>query len=368
MASSTLQNMDSELPLELPVSPDEAGLSLEEQQARHLRALEINTLPPADVGQTPKEVLYERGTLKLYHYLPKTDDVYRVPVLIVMATTNKGYLFDLMPGQSMVEFMLDHGFDVYMLDWNEPQPEERSLSLENYTQDFLPHCISMIQEYTGESEISLLGYCQGGVLSLIYAATHADGPLRNLVLFTTPVDFHKMELARIWSDPRFLDINEVADTLGIIPSEMIVQFFEMLRPAQKVAGQMKLWGQSLNDDFVASYRVLDRWGNETLSLPGQYYKDTTQNLSWNNALVKGGLTQRGKAVDLKNIKVPLMHAVAQHDHIVPRGASAPLMDLVGSEDKKEIVLKGGHVSLVAGPRAKGRLWPGLHDWLAKRSV
>lgn len=347
---------------------EQLGITMDRAIKRSARTMELASAGAPAVGPTPKDVLYERGTLRLYHYRPSTDEVYRIPLLLVMATTNRGYLFDLMPGQSMVEFLVDQGFDVYMIDWEAPTPEERSLTLADYSQDFLPTCVQLVQENSGESDISMIGYCQGGVLSLIYAATHLDGPLKNLALFTTPVDQHKMELARIWSDPRFLDVDQVVDTLGNVPAEMISSFFDMLRPAQRTAGQLRYYDNLWDDDFVASYRVLDRWANEMLPLAGAYYRDTTKELMWDNKLFKGELVVGGKTADLKNIEVPILHAVAQHDHIVPYEASKPLMDLVGSTDKKEILLKGGHVSLVAGPRAKTRLWPQIHDWLAERSV
>ena len=335
---------------------------------RGLRRMELANAPAVEVGTTPKDVLYERGTLRLYHYHAKTDDVYRVPILIVMATTNKGFLFDLMPGQSMVEFLIDRGFDVFMIDWVEPQPEERGLTLADYTDDFLPTCIRYVQEDSGVEDITVLGYCQGGVLSLIYAATHVGGPLKNLVLFTTPFDQHKMELARIWSDPRFQDIDKVVDTHGIIPASMIESFFNMLRPAQRTASELRLWDQILDDDFVQSFRVIDRWADEMLPLAGEYFRETTKELMWGNKLYTGELMVGGKKADVSNIEVPVLHAVAQHDHIVPYPSSQPLMEALGSQDKEEIVVKGGHVSLVSGPRAVGRLWPQVHDWLAVRSV
>ena len=84
---------------------------------------------------TPKDVILSRGTMQLYHYRPQADEVYRVPVLLVMATTNRAYVFDLAPGQSMVEYLLKAGYDVFVLDWDPPLPEERRLTLTDYTQD-----------------------------------------------------------------------------------------------------------------------------------------------------------------------------------------------------------------------------------------
>src|SRR3569833_4029906 len=86
--------------------------------------------PP--VGLTPKETLHKRVTLNLYHYHPLSEEIYRIPILIVMATTNRAYVLDLAPGNSFVEFLLKAGYDVFVMDWDPLRPEESSLSLEDY--------------------------------------------------------------------------------------------------------------------------------------------------------------------------------------------------------------------------------------------
>jgi polyhydroxyalkanoate synthase len=126
---------------------------------RGVKGFQFATAGPAKVGLTPKTTLYGRGTLQLYHYKPQVDELYRVPVLLVMATTNKAFVFDLMPGQSMVEFLLQRsGYEVHVVDWNAPTPEERGLTLEDYTQDFIPTCIRKVQQETGQPDVSVIGY------------------------------------------------------------------------------------------------------------------------------------------------------------------------------------------------------------------
>ncbi len=197
---------------------------------------------------------------------------------------------------------------------------------------------------------------------------HADGPLKNLACLTTPVNWAEMGLTRIWSDEKHFDVDRLVDTLGVIPQDFVQASFEMLRPAQKSASQIRVWEKMWDDEFVKSYRAFDRWGNETLPLAGEYFRDTTKELMWGNKLYNGDLVINGKSAKLSNITVPIMAAMAEHDHIVAYEASKPLMDLVGSQDKEEIVLKGGHVSLIAGPNAARRMWPRLAEWLGERSV
>lgn len=320
------------------------------------------------VGATPRDVIHQRGTLALYHYRPLVDEIYRVPLLLVMAVTNRGYILDLAPGQSLVEFLLTQGYDVFVIDWNPPRPDEKQLRLEDYTLDFIPDCIARVQQATGEEDVSLLGYCMGGVLSTIYAALHPKGPVKNLALFTTPIDFSAMKLFSKWSDKRHFDVDRLVDTMGNTPPEMIFASFDMLRPADRSAGMVKLWDNIWNDEYVKSYRMFDRWATDVLPLPGEFFRQLTKECMWENRLYKNELVLGGRRVDLGNIKVPVLHAIAQHDHIVPYDAAKPLIANVGSRDKEEIVLKGGHVSLVAGPNAVKRLWPNLDAWLQERST
>jgi polyhydroxyalkanoate synthase len=335
---------------------------------RSIKGLEYLSSPAPAVGLTPKDIIYRRGTLNLYHYRPLCNDVYRVPLLLVMATTNKAYVFDLAPGQSLIEFLLRRGYDVFVIDWDPPRPEERTLKLEDYVLDFIPNCIRRVQERSDTMDVTLIGYCMGGVLSAMYAALHPDGPVKNLAFFTTPVNWSQMKLMRNWTDRRYFDVDRLVDTLGVIPSDVVAAGFDMQRPTQRIAGTIRLWDNMWNDEFVKSYRMFDRWGADQIPFPGECFRQTTKELMWENRLYKNELVLAGHRVDLRNITVPLIHVMAEHDHIAPYAATKDLIELVGSTDKQNLVLKGGHVSLVAGLNAVRRMWPALDTWLSVRST
>ncbi|MBP2428147.1 PHA/PHB synthase family protein [Bradyrhizobium elkanii] len=335
---------------------------------RSIKGVEYFSSSGPSLGSTPKDVLYSRGTMNLYHYRPLASEVYRVPVLIVMATTNRGYILDLVPGQSFIEFLLKRGFDVYMLDWTAPKPEEKSLRMEDYVLDFIPESVRRVQQDSGEKDVSVIGYCFGGVLSLLYGSIFNDGPMKNLICFTTPIDFREMKLFSNFADRRYFDVDRLIDSTGNMPPELILQSFDMLRPAARVVGQIQLWDNIWNDEFVKSYRMFDRWATDTLPLAGEYFRAITKDLMWDNKLYNDTMTVGGREAKLADIKVPILHAVAEHDHIVPYDAAKHLITKIGSEDKEEVMLKGGHVSLVAGANAIKRLWPKLDSWLGKRST
>jgi polyhydroxyalkanoate synthase len=355
---------------ELDLASVQDRIQTEVQRAiqRSIKGVEYFSTSGPTLGSTPKDILHSRGTMNLYHYRPMAKEVYRVPVLIVMATTNRGYILDLVPGQSFIEFLLKRGYDVYMLDWIPPKPEERCLGMEDYVLDFIPDCIRRVQQDSGEQDISVIGYCFGGVLSLLYGSIFPDGPMRNLICFTTPIDFRKLELFSNFADRRYFDVDHLVDSVGNVPPEMILSSFEMLRPASRVVGQVQLWENIWNDEYVKSFRMFDRWATDTLPLAGEYFRAITKDLLWDNKLYHGTMSVGGRPADLANIKVPILHAVAEHDHIVPYDAAKHLIAKVGSNDKEEVMLKGGHVSLVAGANAVKRLWPKLDSWLGGRSI
>ena len=237
--------------------------------------------------------------------------------------------------------------------------------MEDYVLDFIPDCIRRVQRDSGETDVTVIGYCFGGVLSLLYGSIFADGPMKNLICFTTPVDFREMKLFQNFSDRRYFDVDRLVDSVGNVPPEMILSSFEMLRPASRAASQVQLWENIWNDEYVKSYRMFDRWATDTLPLAGEYFRTITKDLMWDNKLYNDTMSVGGRKADISKIKVPILHAVAEHDHIVPYDAAKPLIQKIGSTDKEEVMLKGGHVSLVAGANAIKRLWPKLDSWLMR---
>lgn len=319
-----------------------------------------------ETATTPKELIYARGTMRLYHYLPQTDDVYRVPLLLIMSLVSKPYVFDLTRGQSLVEHLARAGFDVYLADWGTPRSEHRGVTFDDYVAEWIPDFIAQVQRHSGERDVSLLGYCLGGVLTALYAALEPEGPLKNLVFLTTPINGEGMELMRQLA--RGLDADKIVEMFGNVPQSVIQAGFQIQRPLQKAAGSFTLMNNAADREFVKTTLRLVRWGEEALPLAGETFRQLHRDLFIENKIVRGEFELRGRKVDLGDIRVPVLHILAQHDHVVPYAASRDVVRLVGSSDKQEWVIKGGHVSVVAGLGAVTRTWPQLVDWLAPRSV
>ncbi len=144
------------------------------------------------VGRTPKDVVWRRHKSELWRYRSDTRR-YRPPLVIVHSLVSRSYVLDLYPGNSAVEHFLREGLDVFLLDWGVPDETDAGNTLEYYVDDGIPEAVAAACETAGTDDVNLLGYCFGGVLSLLSAARHPELPIRNLAAMATPVDFSQME-------------------------------------------------------------------------------------------------------------------------------------------------------------------------------
>src|ERR1700692_1999911 len=143
-----------------------ADISLEDAIKKYRAGMEIILEgAKADAGQTPKEIIWTKNKARLYHYEPSAPKVFPVPILLVYALINRSYILDLMPGNSLVEFLVGKGFDVYMLDWGTPGDEDKDISFEHYVLDYIPQAVKKMLRNAHAEEFTLLGYCMGGTMS-----------------------------------------------------------------------------------------------------------------------------------------------------------------------------------------------------------
>jgi len=208
----------------------------------------------------------------------------------------------------------------------------------------------------------------GGDFALMYGGAFPEAPLRNLITVATPVDFDGMGLLRTWADPRWFDVDRIIDLYGNVPAEMILRSLELLRPLERPLSYIRLWDNLWDEQYVYNWRIRFKWVQDQIPFPGETYRQFIKELMWGNKLIKGDLQLNGHSVDLRNIHASVLNAIAEFDHISPYDSTKSLTTYVGSEDKQDLVVRGGHVSLIAGPNAIMRLWPTVNEWLAPRSI
>jgi polyhydroxyalkanoate synthase subunit PhaC len=319
------------------------------------------------VGSTPKDVVWRDHKAELWRY--RNDEIrYRPPVVIVHSLVSRSYVLDLYPGNSAVAFLLRSGLDVFLLDWGVPDEADSGNTLEHYADHAIPAAIAAACEAAGTEEVTLLGYCFGGVLSLISAARHPELPIRNLVLMATPVDFTGLEtITALVRDGR-LDPEDVVEPTGNVPPDAVANAFRLLRPTAEVSQYATLWENLWNDEYMEGYQAMGRWASDHVPFPGAAFRQTVEQLVRRNGLMDASLELGGEKVDLGAIRYPVLNIMAERDHIVPLAAAEPLVGLVGSEEAEELRLSAGHVGLVAGRAAAKVTLPGIAGWIADRSA
>jgi polyhydroxyalkanoate synthase len=317
------------------------------------------------VGQTPKDVVFRRHKAELWHY--RSDQVtHQPPVLIVMSLISRSYILDLAPGNSFVSRLRDEGLDVYMLDWGIPDEADADNTFETYIDDYLPKAVDAVLERSGTPNLTILGYCFGGLLSVLYAARHHDAPLRNLVVMATPTDFSKMGLQAEVFRAGNMDPDAVIDASGNVPPEAIRSSFRLLKPTGDAASYATLWQNLWSDEHMAAYQAMSQWTKDHIPFPGAIFRQNVDMMR-DNAIMEGKLELGGEPVHLASITCPFLNVLADKDHIVPGDAASPLVGLVGSEEAEELRLPAGHVGLVAGRSASKQTIPVIVDWIKRHS-
>jgi polyhydroxyalkanoate synthase len=289
------------------------------------------------------------------------------PILIVTSLVSRSYILDLLPGSSSVEFLRDAGFDVFMIDWGIPDELEAANTFETYVDEYLPLAVDAVLAETGASEVTLIGYCLGGVLAFLYANGH-DAPVRNLVTLATPVDFSKMgPMVAALVEGR-LDPEELLDQSGNVPADVLYSGFYMMAPTTVVAQNATLLENLWNDEFVRGFQAVGQWTRDQVPFPGAAFRQMVDAFIRRNVLMEGSWRLGGREIDFTRGQATVLNVMASNDRVVPRAASEPASRLVGRPDRREeLIVKGGHATFGTGRSAFTHTLPRLAEWISVRS-
>ncbi|MFW0797805.1 alpha/beta fold hydrolase [Gordonia sp. CPCC 205515] len=202
--------------------------------------LHFSGVREAEVAASPREVVWSRDKARLFRY-ESTQRRHATPVLLVMSLVTKPTIFDLTPRHSLVRSLLDDGHDVFMLDWGVPDAVDAGNTLETYSDDYLPRAIERCVQVSGNSDVSVLGYCLGGVLTMLTAAARPELPIASMVLLATPVNFHELGPGiRMLARGR-VSVDDLLDVTGNVAPDTLVAGFTLVQPAMDIATYNSLW-------------------------------------------------------------------------------------------------------------------------------
>lgn len=319
----------------------------------------------APVGLTPRELIWRKNKARLYRYVSSQPAMRRTPIFLVLPLINRAYILDLRPGASFVEFLLGQGHDVYLIDWGVPGDEDRSLDVTALVTRYLPRAARAVQRASGHEQMTVLGYCIGGVLAACFTALH-PGLARNMVLLTTPIDFSDAgQFGRMTARGVF-PVELLTETFPVVPGQVPDIGSKLLNPVANYVGTYVKLYEKLGDPGFdsAGWQAMYRWVNDSVPFAGAAFRQWVTEFYQENRLVRGMLDMDGLPVRLSSIRCPVLNIAATRDQIAPRSTTSVVTKLVGSMDASELTIEGGHVGIVVGRTASRDLWPRVGEWLA----
>ncbi len=310
---------------------------------------------------TPRSTALEDGPARLYRFVAAggVEPRRAPPVLLVPSMFNRWYVVDLGHGRSLVEALVNAGFDTWVLDWGVPHDEDRYFTWAD-TVARLSRMLRRVRRLTGARQVSVIGYCMGATLTAIHAALHPD-EYATLVDLMGPIDFSDAGMLRRLTDPKWFDAY-IAEA-GNVASQQLQAAFLLLRPTQQISKWVALLDHLDDPEYVKAFAALETWNNDNVPFPADAYITYIEELYQHNCLIRGTHQVDGRTVDLHDITCPVLTVVAERDHICPPPAALALDAAVGSVKKKVVTLPGGHVGSVVGSKAPHRLYPELVTWL-----
>ncbi len=309
---------------------------------------------------TSSRTVYEGSKLRLRHYAP-VEPAHSTPILFIYALTKRAFILDLAPGRSVVQSLAQQGFHVYLTDWIPPASSDSSRGLDAYVNEDLVNAVQVIAAERGASQVSIIGYCLGALLGVIYTALHPRH-VRNLVALTVPLEMSATAtLVPAWLSAQTVEL--ITALYGNCPAWV----FSALSSARLMTRMAQFRAEICGGEERSE--VFDRflhWIDGDVPLAGQLFREVAIEIFGQNRLVRGEFAVGGELINLRRIICPLFNVLARFDELVPPRACEPLTQLVRSRDRQTVVFPSSHVGVAVGLDAHERLWPVVGQWLGFR--
>ena len=348
----------------------------------------------SNIATTPGAVVYRNKMLELIQYTPTTPTVHATPIVIFPPWINKFYILDLKPANSLIKWIVDQGFTLFVVSWVNPDASFRDVGMDDYVQDGYLAAIEEIKRITGEKQVNAVGYCIAGTtlsLTLAYLQKKADKSIKSATFFTTLTDFSDQGEVGVFLDDDFVDgIERQVAVDGVLDKFFMGRTFSFLRSNELIyqpAIKSYMMGEA-PPAFDLLY-----WNGDGTNLPARMAVEYLRGLCQGDLFATQGFTVLGEKVSISDVKVPVCAIACETDHIAAWKSSFTGIRKMGAKDKTFILSESGHIAGIVNPPTKnkyghyinagplttpdtwkaeaefhkGSWWPRWREWLAPRS-
>jgi polyhydroxyalkanoate synthase len=346
-----------------------------------------------NLAATPGKIVFQNEILQLIQYAPSTEKVREIPLLIVPPWINKYYILDLTPPKSLIKYIVDQGFTVFIISWVDPNEKLAHKTFEDYMQEGILCAADAVERETGVEKFNVVGYCVGGTLlatTLAYLAARGDKPFNSATFLAAQIDFAHAGDLLLFTDAEQLDsLNELMSERGYLDGSRMANVFNMLRPRDLI------WPYIVNNYLLGKKPFpfdLLYWNQDSTRMAAANHNFYLREFYGENRLAKGEMTIAGTRLDIRKVKLPVFELSTKEDHIAPAKSVFTGAALLGGP--VEFVLSGsGHIAGVINPPSKvkyqywtnnkpaktleewtksatehpGSWWPHWAEWLAGHS-
>ncbi|KAJ31891.1 alpha/beta hydrolase [Sulfitobacter pontiacus] len=308
-----------------------------------------------NIATSPGKVVYRNKLFELIQYSPSTEKVDATPIVIFPPWINKFYILDLKAQNSLVKWIVDQGYTLFMVSWVNPDQSHRDIGMGDYIEDGFLTAIREVKEITAQEQVHAVGYCIAGTtlsLTLSLMKQRGDTSVKSATFFTALTDFSDQGEFQPFLTDDFIDgIEAETKDKGILPSVIMARTFSFLRSNDLVYGPaIKSY---MLGDTPPAFDLL-YWNGDGANLPQRMAMEYLRGLCQQNKLVEGGFELLGHRLKLEDIDVPLIAIGCETDHIAPWKDSYRGVRMMGSADKTFVMTQSGHIAGIVNPPSKGK--------------
>lgn len=347
-----------------------------------------------NLATTEGAVVFRNEIFELIQYTPRTETVHKTPLLIFPPWINKFYILDLKPQNSLIRWIVDQGYTLFVVSWKNPDASYRDFGMGDYVEKGFLTAIDEVKKTTGEDRINAVGYCIAGTtlaLTLALMNRRGDRSVKSATFLTTLTDFTDQGELGVFLTDDFVDSIEAEVELeGYLDKKIMARTFSFLRSNDLIyqpAIRSYMMGEA-PPAFDLLY-----WNGDGTNLPARMAVEYLRGLCQDNLFARDGFEILGEKVRIGEVKVPLFAVACETDHIAEWRSSYAGIRQMGSRSRTFVLSQSGHIAGIVNPPSKkkyghytnedwpadpvdwragakfhaGSWWPRWEKWLKSRS-